>query len=247
MTSLSGKQILITGAASGIGRALAERAASEGAALTLVDVDAAALEAVASATGASAHAMSVADPEAWQALPAPEGATGWDFVALNAGVMSAPPDAGPEAADVATLERERYRRILGVNVDGVFFGLQKTLPALAPGGAIVATASVAGLVGYPLDAVYSLTKHAVVGLVRAAALRLAADPRAPRLCAICPGGVATAIVPDYAKAIPMMPPAQIADEIVDLWLHGENGEIRAKIQPDVPAERVPEPKLAGWG
>ena len=51
----------------------------------------------------------------------------------------------------------------------------------------------------------------------------------------------------YARAIPMMKPRVIAEEIADLWIGGENGEIRARTQTDLPAQRIDEPQLEGWG
>ena len=69
---------------------------------------------------------------------------------------------------------ESYRRIVSVNVDGVFYGVRAVVPSIEArgGGAIVATASLAGLISYSPDPVYAMTKHAVVGLVRALAPQL---------------------------------------------------------------------------
>ena len=245
MDALRDKNVLITGAAGGIGRALAEVAIEAGAKVMLTDLDLAPLEGYAHAARAEAAALNVADEAAWKALPIPD--NGWDFVALNAGVTSALPEAGPEESDILTLPLDRYRRIVNVNMDGVVFGMRSALPALKDGGAIVATASAAGLVGYGLDPAYSMTKHAVVGLVRAVAAQLERQKTGQRVCAICPGGTQTALVPTYARAIPMMKPRVIAEEIADLWIGGENGEIRARTQTDLPAQRIDEPQLEGWG
>lgn len=245
MDELVDRNVLITGAAGGIGRALADVAIRAGANVTLADLDLAPLSAYVDSARARTAVLNVADEAAWGTLPIPD--DGWDFVALNAGVMSAPPEASPEESDILSLPPERYRRIVDVNVHGIVFGMQSTLPALSETGAIVATASAAGLVGYGLDPAYSMTKHAVVGLVRAIASRLQTTKKAQRVCAICPGGVQTAIVPTYARAIPMMDPRVIAEEIADLWIAGENGEIRARIRADLPAQRIDEPTLVGWG
>lgn len=241
---LQGRRVLITGAASGIGRALAELALSSGAEATLVDVNPDAL-ADASGTGkCEAYAMDVGDPEAWAQLPGPEAR--WDFVALNAGVMSAPPDALPAESDFTTMELGRYQRVMRVNVDGVVLGARRVLPDLADGGVIVVTASAAGLVGYAPDVAYSMSKHAVVGLVRGLAPLLERRQRRQRACAICPGGVRTGIVPAAFRGIPMMEPRVIAQEIVALWLQGGNGEVRVKMRPELPAQRVDEPELPPW-
>ena len=80
---------------------------------------------------------------------------------------------------------EQYRRIMRVNVDGVVFGVRELAARLMPnGGSIVATASLAGLVAAPLDPMYAVTKHAVVGFVRSGAPQLAA--RGIRINALCP-------------------------------------------------------------
>ena len=245
MDALRDKNVLITGAAGGIGRALAEVALDAGAKVTLTDLDLAPLERYAGSARARTALLNVADEAEWKALLVP--AEGWDFVALNAGVMSAPPEASPEESDILALPADRYRRIVDVNVDGVAFGMRSALPVLNAGGALVATASAAGLVGYGLDPAYSMTKHAVVGLVRAIAAQLEMKKSSQRVCAICPGGVQTDIVPTYARAIPMMEPRIIAEEIADLWTAGKNGEIRARVQAEIPAQRIDEPTLEGWG
>lgn len=236
--------MLITGAGSGIGRALAELAIASGAEATLIDVHADALADVAEAGSCVAYAMDVADPEAWARLLRPEGA--WSFVALNAGVMTGPPEAPPAESNLVTMDLRRYERVMRVNVDGVVLGVRRVLRDLADGGAIVATASAAGLVGYAPDVAYSMSKHAVVGLVRGLAPLLDGMQKQQRACAICPGGVRTGIVPAALQGMRMMEPSVIAQEIVDLWLHGGNGEVRVKMRRDLPAQRIDEPELPPW-
>ena len=82
-----------------------------------------------------------------------------------------------------------YRRILGVNVDGVVFGMQALAPRMRPGSAFVVTASLAGLIPMPSDPLYVLTKHAVVGYARSMAEVL--EPRGIRVNLVCPGIVRT--------------------------------------------------------
>jgi len=242
--SLRGKNVVVTGAANGIGRALAMLAVAEGAELLLVDVQEASLTALAEQIGGRAHTMDVGDAGAWDALAASSGR--WDLVFLNAGIMSAAPDAPLDAANFVTLDLARYRRILAVNVDGVAFGLRTAIPRMREhGGSIVVTASAAGLVPYPLDPAYSMTKHALVGLVRSVAPTLVAgDGPALRLSAICPGGVATELVPEAVRSgALLMEPAVLAAEAIDLALHGANGEVRAKLKADAPAEAMHPPTL----
>ena len=115
------------------------------------------------------------------------GLGGVDVVHLNAGVTT-----GQE--DLTLLEDDAYRRIMGVNIDGVVFGVRALLPEIEArgGGAIVVTASLAGLIAFPADPMYTMTKHAVVGLVRSLAPRLA--DRGVRINAICPGLVDTPLI-----------------------------------------------------
>ena len=81
---------------------------------------------------------------------------------------------------------------MGANVDGVVFGVRRMAQVMEPGSSIVATASLAGLMAMPLDPIYSLTKHAVVGFVRAAAPQLAA--KGITINALCPSFADTPIV-----------------------------------------------------
>ena len=113
----------------------------------------------------------VSDPEAWERVGPV------DLACLNAGVLSGGDDLAA------------YRRIIGVNVDGVVLGVHRLEQVMRPGGAIVATASLAGLVPMPNDPLYTLTKHAVVGFVRAVARRL--EARGIRINMVCPGIVDT--------------------------------------------------------
>ena len=242
--TLRERRVLITGAGSGIGRTLAELAIAGGAHATLIDLDGDVIADLAARTGGAAHTMDVADPDAWAGVPSPD--REWDFVALNAGIMTAPPDAPREQMDLPTMDLERYHRVMRVNVDGVVHGVRRVLPDLAPGGAIVVTASAAGLVGFAQDVAYAMTKHAVVGLVRSLALQLARGAKQQRIAAICPGGVRTGIVPAAFQDLPMMEPAVIAQEICELWLRGENGAVRVKMRPELPALDIREPELPPW-
>src|ERR671934_1503755 len=89
--------------------------------------------------------------------------------------------------DITQLTEAQYRRIMGPNVDGVVFGARAVVPAIAArgGGAIVATASLAGLIAFAPDPIYTLTKHAVVGFVRSLAQPL--ESRGITINAVCPG------------------------------------------------------------
>ncbi len=179
---------LITGAASGIGAAVARRLSTGGATCVLVDLDGEGAERLAKEVGGVWLAADVSTEEAsLRAVELAQEKYGrLDLVHLNAGVTS--------GVDLAAFDAAAYRKAVGVNVDGVVFGVAASLPLLkrSGGGAIVVTASLAGLVGYDGDPIYTMTKHAVVGLVRALATPLAKENI--RIDAVCPGFTDTPLV-----------------------------------------------------
>ncbi len=219
---LTGRGALVTGAASGIGAAAARRLAAAGARVAVADRDAAGAAAVAAEVGGIALPGDASDSAVMTAaVAAAEEAFGrLDVVLLNAGVTSG--QSGLESLDL-----EGYRRIMGVNVDHVVFGLTAAVPALrrAGGGTIVVTASLAGLVALPGDALYTLSKHAVVGYVRSAAPPLAAE--GIRVNAVCPGFADTPLIA-HAKAqfgdFPLLTTDDVTDAIVAILERGEPGE-----------------------
>jgi NAD(P)-dependent dehydrogenase (short-subunit alcohol dehydrogenase family) len=152
------------------------------------------------------NGFDVTDPAAWSRVEAV------DLACLNAGVLTGP------------LSYESYRRAVAVNVDGVVLGVLR-LREVMTSGAIVATASLAGLTAMPGDPVYSLTKHAVVGFVRSMAPHL--EP--VRLNAVCPGLADTAMVDAERDAIeavgfPLLAPADVADAVWRAATSGRSGE-----------------------
>jgi NAD(P)-dependent dehydrogenase (short-subunit alcohol dehydrogenase family) len=234
VAELSGKIALVTGGASGIGQATAERLSAEGAHVLIGVVDRERGRPVAAQCKGDFLELDVSDPARWAevAREARERHGGLDIAFLNAGITTYP--ATPEGIapfDIATLDLERYRRILGVNLDGVVLGFRAVVPAIEAhgGGVIVATASVAGLIGFAPDPVYTATKHAVVGLVRSLAPPL--EARRIRVHAVCPGGVATRILgPEMGKwatrtGAPLMPPSQIAEGVMQAVRSPETGGI----------------------
>jgi NAD(P)-dependent dehydrogenase (short-subunit alcohol dehydrogenase family) len=241
---LAGKVAIVTGAAAGIGAEVARQLAAAGARVAVFDVDRAGGERTAAAIGGTFVHCNVAEPDSWaEALGSCVAALGVpDFVHLNAGVMSV--GASEPFLPIEQLPLARYRRIVGVNLDGVVFGLQALLPHMRErGGAITVTASIAGLIALPIDPMYSATKHALIGLVRSVAAGM--PQAAVRLNAICPGGVDTAIVPDALRAgdMQMMRTADLAAEVVDLLQRGAHGEIRVKLAASAPAYAVQQPAL----
>ncbi len=162
---LQDRVALVTGGASGIGRATVARFAAAGMRVCVVDLDAAGAAEVAEEHGGTSFRADVGESDAVDAAFAHCAAVlgGIDVAFLNAGIAIG-------VADLDALTDEVYRRIMRVNVDGVVFGMRAAVRAMREhGGAIVATASLAGLIPFPPDPVYDLTKHAVVGFVRSAA------------------------------------------------------------------------------
>jgi len=221
MGRLEAKVALVTGAAAGLGRATALALAAEGAVVVAADLDAAGAEAVAAATSGHAFACDVSDLEANRALVDFAVATcgRLDLVHLNAGVATG--CGVGEDFDLA-----RYRRAMGANLDGVVFGVHAALPALGDGGAIVATASLAGLTGVPYDPLYATNKHGVIGLVRSLAPGLA--DAGIRVNAVCPGFAETAIISEIrdtllASGLDLIAPEAVAAAVVELFAGDASG------------------------
>jgi NAD(P)-dependent dehydrogenase (short-subunit alcohol dehydrogenase family) len=239
---------LVTGGASGLGAAVAARIAEAGGKVVVLDVDERDGEATARRVGGRFWRVDVSDPSAWPVVVGEiEDAMGpIHYAHLNAGVMSAPRGQAIAAARLENISVERYRAVVGVNLDGVFFGLQTLLPKMTTrgGGCVTVTASAAGLVPIAFDPLYAATKHALVGLVRSLALAFADGPA--RLNALCPGGIDTPMLPAEFRRHDgvIMTAAEMSEEIVGLLLDGAMGEIRVKLRRDQPARAVRPPDVA---
>lgn len=214
---LAGRVALITGGGSGIGRATAHRFAAEGMRVCIVDIDADAAATVADELGGLAVSCDVSDPAQVDATfsRCADELGGLDLAFLNAGITV------HWSGDIGSLDLADYRRSVGVNLDGVVFGARaavRTMRTLAPGErAILATASLAGLMPWHPDPVYSLGKHAVVGLMRSVAPSLAAERIAVHT--ICPGITETGVLGDRRRlvesiGVPVMEPDAIADAVL---------------------------------
>jgi NAD(P)-dependent dehydrogenase (short-subunit alcohol dehydrogenase family) len=194
MSRLEEKVAFVTGAASGIGRESALALAREGAIVVAADVDADGLDQtvqrVREAGGrAEGTELDVTDADSVrhviEAVVDEHGTL--DVAHNNAGVE------GP-LAKLPDVSEEAFDRVLGVDLKGVFLGLKHQIPAMVDtgGGAIVNTASVAGLVANRGASAYSAAKHGVVGLTKTAAAEFARED--VRVNAVCPGWTDTSML-----------------------------------------------------
>ena len=203
---------LVTGSAGGLGRALVERLEREGAEVLELDL---------------VSGFDVSDPTAWQSIDRV------DLACLNAGVTTSTPA-------ITELTADEYQRVVGVNVDGVVYGVRRLAREMRKGDAIVVTSSLAGLTGVESDPIYALTKHAVIGLVRSVASQLA--ERGIRINAVCPGFVDTPMVTGELRTsleeagFPLLAPESVAEAVLRAARSERTGEAWV-VQPG----RDPEP------
>lgn len=187
----SQRVVLITGAASGIGRATAQRFAELGNVLALADINADGLQETVSLLGedakVSTHVAELAQPQACEdlvtAVVSQHGRL--DVLANVAGML----DWSPLGAYTA----ERWNKLISVNMGSVFFLSQAAVPHLkASQGNIVNVASAAGLVGIAYNSAYCASKAGVIAMTKAMAIELAGDQ--VRVNAVCPSGVSTPMI-----------------------------------------------------
>lgn len=198
--------MVITGAARGIGRAIAARLVAEGASVVVADVDGAAADQAAQALGSAAQAvcLDVTQQAAVEARVAELEATGpIDVWINNAGIMSLGPFLAQSPA------RDAAQR--AVNLDGVAFGMRAVLPRmLARGrGHIVNIASAAGRVGTPHAAMYSATKFAVIGLTEA--VRREHEGSGVLFTVVLPSFVRTELI--AGAGVPRWPPVVSPEDV----------------------------------
>lgn len=178
------KHIIVTGAASGIGRATALRLAEDGARLTLADINEDGITETAAliSTDVETIIYDASDLESCRAMMVKATANGLDGLCNIAGLL----DWGP----TLEFDEERFQRIVAINLTSVYALCRAALPHLIQSkGNIVNMASTAGLLGTPYSIAYAASKHGIVGLTKSLAVEFAS--KNVRVNAVAPGQVNT--------------------------------------------------------
>lgn len=222
MPRLAGRKIIITGAASGIGRATARLFRAEGAQVAVLDRSDNAAKAVAEEIGAIAVTCDVADPASVSAAvaKAAEAMGGLDGVVNAAGILS--------ESGIADTSAETFNRTLAVNLTGTFLVIQAAAPFIHKEGkgTIVNIASGVGLMPTgPGSIAYVASKGGVVALTKSASMELAP---AIRVNSVCPGAVETAMTSAYIRDAEGKPNAAITQRYA-LGRHAQPEELAAAI------------------
>ena len=202
MKRLSNKTCLVTGAASGIGLATAQRLAEEGARVLLTDINAeqgAAATAQLSGAGLQVRFIrhDVVQRREWtEAIQAAvEFGGSLDVLVNNAGIVL--------QGTIETCTAQEWQRIQAINTDGVFHGTQLGVAAMkGQGGSIINLASIEGLLGEPLAAAYNASKGAVRLLSKSAAAHCARSGYNIRINCVCPGFIETPLVLNALNSMP---------------------------------------------
>jgi NAD(P)-dependent dehydrogenase (short-subunit alcohol dehydrogenase family) len=226
-----GSVALITGGTGGFGQALARRLRERGVTVVVADLDGERNRKVAADLGCPFVALDVTDRAANEVVVAQVEAEHGrlDAVDLNAGISAAKSDD--------ELDLDEFLRVVDVDLFGVVYGAAAARPAIqrAGGGAIVVTASLAGLSPMAGDPGYSVAKGGAIAFVRSMAPRLAAE--GTTITAICPGFADTAIIDrirDHfaAAGFPVLSADEVANAMVMAWESGEPGAAYV-VQPGV--------------
>lgn len=225
MNGLQNKRVIITGAAGGIGAATARRFLAEGARVFLVD-RAEAVADIAATLGAPYAVADVSDESATRAFvtAAVEALGGLDVYVANAGTEG-------HVHPLVEVDQADFDRVLAVNVRSTWLGIKHAVPhLLKTRGNFVATASVAGLIGSPGLGPYIASKHAVLGLVKTAAVEY--GPAGVRVNAVCPGPIENRMMRSIEEQAAPGAASTVHDSfahMVPMGRYGTNEEIAAAI------------------
>lgn len=226
MPRLTGKTALVTGAARGIGAAIALAFAEEGAEVIVTDINTEGGQATADALGATFHRLDVASETDWTAIA--ERIPALDVLVNNAGVtgFEGPFDGAPPAQDPENAQLVDWRAVHAVNLDGTFLGCRYAIRAMrAKGsGSIINVSSRSGLVGIPMAAAYASSKAAIRNHTKSVALYCAGQGLNIRCNSIHPAAVRT----------PMWEPI--------LGNGPDRADREAALVADTPLRRFGEPK-----
>jgi len=223
LSGLDGKVVVVTGGASGIGRAVVERLLLEGSSVVFVDRDEGAVAAVSDelagdrALGIVADVSSEEDTERYYEA-AIDRFGRVDGLHANAGIA----EPGPTVAETSA---DAFDRTIAVNVKGVFLAVRRHLRQLAnqgTTGSVVTTASVLGIRGMAGSGVYCASKAAVIGLTRTAAIE--AGPDGHRLNVVLPGPIATPMSVRIREGLREEERAQFAQSLIDVVPLARMGE-----------------------
>jgi NAD(P)-dependent dehydrogenase (short-subunit alcohol dehydrogenase family) len=233
---MQGRVAFVTGGASGIGKALSGALVARGARVTVADINASRARAVAQQLdaggpgSAASVSLDVSDPLGFERAvgETAEREGRLDMLFNNAGIAV----AGP----VEELTLAHWERTIDVNLRGVIHGVRAAYPLMIQqrSGHIVNTASVAGLLPFPLGTPYATTKHAVIGLT--VSLRTEARRHGVRVSAVCPGVIDTPIL--AGEGPPDLPRTSLAGRGREMLLHSNRG-------PAYPPEKLAEHVLRG--
>lgn len=236
MSALDGQVAVITGAASGMGRAMARRFAAEGARLVLADLQTEKLEKVAGELAEAGHEVAYEVVDVSEAADverligrAQSDFGGVDTLCNNAGILD-------NLTPLHDTDEALWDRLLGVNAKGPYLASRLAVKLMMDqgGGSIINTASAAGNHGGRGGAAYTASKHAVVGLTKSIAWFY--GPHNIRCNAICPGAIMTAMASSftphaegferYSKHFPTVPPFGKARDIADVAVFLASDEAR---------------------
>lgn len=240
-------RILVTGGASGIGAAIAAHWSNLGHSVTITDVDDGAGHALAKSLGCTYAHLDVREESDWKAFVTSQ--EPFDVAFLNAGVSTGSLVFGtPDTSPFSAFDISAYRRTLGVNVDGVVFGVAYLAPAMVARGAgdIIVTASMASIYPIPADPIYGLSKHAVSGFVKSLAPTL--HEHGVCLSAVCPFFVDTPLVSKEQQAqiretgFDVLTVDQVVEAAQTALAERAPGS-HWVVFPGAPITRLPEPTL----